>query len=142
MKRSPASRTPRCHLPDFSATTCHSAVSTSNTHNGAVPWTPRRFETLRYEANIYYCTIYAKSSIFRRVSGPPHRSSIPRFPAPHPLKEPPLADGRFDALAPRLLERLRVREGGVVGTLQGLEANDSPGGLGGAPLGDWRSGSR
>ena len=39
--------------------------------------------------------------------------------------EPSFTDGRFDALASCLLEGLRVRKGGVIGTLSALEANDS-----------------
>ena len=37
--------------------------------------------------------------------------------------------GRFDALASCLLERLRVREGGVVGTLSALKSNNPQEGL-------------
>ena len=48
------------------------------------------------------------------------------MPRRSPRKEkPPLADGGLDALAACLFEGLRVREGGVVGTLSALEANDS-----------------
>ena len=39
-------------------------------------------------------------------------------------EEPPFTDGCFDVLASCLLENLRVREGGVVGTLSALKAND------------------
>ena len=40
-------------------------------------------------------------------------------------EEPPFADGRFDDVASCLLEGLRVREVGVVGTLSALEDNNS-----------------
>ena len=43
-------------------------------------------------------------------------------------EEPPLTDGRFDALASCLVERLRVLEGGVLGALSALKANNPHGG--------------
>ena len=50
----------------------------------------------------------------------------PCFAVPWPPKEePPFTDGRFDALASRHLEGLRVREGGMVSSKSALEANDS-----------------
>ena len=39
-------------------------------------------------------------------------------------EEPPFTDGRLDALASCFLKRLREREGGVVGTLSALKANN------------------
>ena len=39
-------------------------------------------------------------------------------------EEPPFTDDRFDALASCILGRLRVREGGVVGTLSVPKVND------------------
>ena len=39
-------------------------------------------------------------------------------------EEPSFTDGRFDALTSCLLERLRVREGGVVDALSALKANN------------------
>ena len=56
----------------------------------------------------------------------PTGSSAPVLPRHGPRKEePPITDDRSNVLASCLLEGLRVREGGVVGTLSALEANDS-----------------
>jgi len=71
---------------------------------------------------------------------PPHRSwvaDITRlgnrslFLSRHgPRKDEPLfADGRFDALAPCLIQDLRIREGRVVGTSSALEVEDPREGL-------------
>ena len=60
-----------------------------------------------------------------------HREHYPTGSSPlalpcHGLRkeEPSFTNSRFDALASCLLERLRVREGGVVGTLSALKANN------------------
>ena len=56
----------------------------------------------------------------------PTGSSAPVLPRHGPRKEePPITDDRSNVLASCLLEGLRVRKGGVIGTLSALEANDS-----------------
>ena len=62
-----------------------------------------------------------------------HRGHYPTGSSPlalprHGLRkeEPPFTNGRFDALASCLLERLLVREGAVVGKLLALKADDLP----------------
>ena len=62
-----------------------------------------------------------------------HREHYPTGSSPLALprhglykEEPPFTNGRFDALASCLLERLLLREGAVVGKLSALKADDLP----------------
>ena len=132
VKRSAASRTPRWHLPAR-------VLSCNGAHLGLHPKDQLGvFRGPLVASNAFGVVkvgICANSSIVHPVSGPPHRSSSraspvwvngPRFVVPRPpRREPTFTECRSDALASCLLEGLRVRNGGVAGTLSALEANDS-----------------
>ena len=118
----PLARLSRCNLPQRGLNSKH--------QRGVFRASPVARNILRSTT----VGVYATSSIIRRVSGPPRRflsRTLPDwvivlpFATPPPTGKRPLTDGRVDALASCLLEGLRVREGGVVGTPLALEANDS-----------------
>ena len=58
----------------------------------------------------------------REHTRPGYRASCFAVPQPPQRRATPFTDGRFDAFASCLLERLRVRDGGVVGALSAMKS--------------------
>ena len=85
------------------------------------------FSSTRHLCRVFGCPPGLRPSTPRSSSRTSTHRAIAPFALPRhgPRKEePPFTDGRFDALASCLVERLRVREGGLVGALSAPKADD------------------
>ena len=129
MNRSIASRTPRYHLLTFFAAEGHSAVSAPNT-NGECSVDPSVARSTLRPSTTYFCQALGCQPGLRPL--PPFKVAIITRLGDDPLLSraaAPLKNSRrlrkfLSMLSHRcLLGGLRVREGGVVGTLSALEAN-------------------
>ena len=113
-------------------TTCPPSLLQRSTPRSQLQTQRAMFSSTRHLCRVFGCPPGLRPSTPRSSSRTSTHRAIAPFALPRhgPRKEePPFTDGRFDALASCLVERLRVREGGVVGTLSALKANNPQGDL-------------